>query len=681
MAEGGEINEQSSVDGDRSCSLDSLVLECPICLEQLRHPKSLPCLHSFCEECLGRYIAKELSGKMASASSFCCPVCRRVTEPVNKSEGKESWAEQFPTNNLAVEMIKHLQNIEKSITCKPCEKKGNANVPAKFWCKLANTYFCAACKNSVHDLFHEECEPENVTELKKSVIIQREMSITGCGKHNEKLEYYCEDHQLLGCSKCIIVDHRKCEVVTSADDFREKLRNSSEFGNLLEELLKFKDSMETFIKDVDEQLLSITQYHDSGLKSLSDLRKKVNERLDTLQEELTVKLITYFKEEKENLDISRKKCERLMFAMQNTLTSSKAVDLMDDTVGTICLFQRGQAEVESCKVLIQEFRKSSRSTSLLHEYDPDILAVDTKTSLSMGKIVVHQQERKLPSTACGTPLSERQLKRTGKFNIKLPSDKNDCSLLSIVFMSGGRIVVGDNGNRKMKLFTETGDFRCDMKLKGETRDLCQIDDNSVAVILKTVKTILVVNVADSTLTVKTNIKIPNLDEDELCYGITYNNKNNSFVVGTKKSLISVPRFGGEPTKLHTIESKCFHIASDKQNGHVFASIDVFTPGKVAVIRLCDGTPTDTLKVGILKDPAGIDVDREGNVYVCDWASGNIIQMSGEGTNVRELLTSSDQIVRPRAISIWDDTIVITSGSSSQRNVIHVFQLIEQDRNI
>ncbi|XP_033745025.1 E3 ubiquitin-protein ligase TRIM68-like [Pecten maximus] len=665
MAE-GFVREQSSLDGSRS--MDTLVLECPICLEQLRHPKSLPCLHSFCEECLGSYITKELSGKMAS--SFSCPVCRKVTEPMNPSEDKESWAGQFPTNNLAVEMIRHLQNMNTLITCKPCEKKGNTNVPAKFWCHQIKSYFCATCKIDHHDLIHEECEPENITEWNKSDTIRRQTSAAGCGKHKEKLEYYCEDHQILGCNKCIIVDHRKCEVVTSVDDFRDKL-TPSKFDNLLDDLRKSTDAMETLINDVAEQLQSMTNDQDIALQSLTDLRRKINERFDTIQKELTDKLMASFKEEKENLDISKLKCERLMLSMQNTLTSSKNAALKDDSVGTICLFQRGHAEVESCKELIKELEKSSRSTSLRHEYDPDILAVNTKTSLTMGKIVVHQQQRRLPSTAFSTLLSERLMKITGNLNIKVPSDKEDCSAYGVVLMSDGRIVVGDYANNKVKLFTENGEFHCEVGLSDSPCDLCRIDDNTVAVMLVTVKTICVVAVEDLTLTISSEILIPNITE--VCLGVTYNNTN--FVVGTTSSLYSVPKDGGEATKLHAIKSKCLHLASNQYNGCLFASLYESTPNKVAVTRLSGKSIRDVLKVGTVKGTAGIDIDREGNLYVCGAVSNNVIQMSEDGTNVRELLTSSDGIKLPRAISVCGDKVVITSDSSDQQNCIDVFQLI------
>ncbi|XP_021345625.1 uncharacterized protein LOC110445376 [Mizuhopecten yessoensis] len=174
MAEGRLGHEHSSVDGAVHQSLDSHLLECPICLEQLRQPKSLA-------------------------------------------------------------YIRFVLNAWVATSLRSCQKA----------------------------------------------------SITGCGKHKEKMEYYCEDHQIMGCNKCIIVDHRRCEVVTSAEDFRDKLRKSSQIDDLLEELRKSAEAMEILIKDVGEQLKTMTLDQDTVLQSLTDIRKKIDERFDVLQKDLT----------------------------------------------------------------------------------------------------------------------------------------------------------------------------------------------------------------------------------------------------------------------------------------------------------------------------------------------------------------------------------------------------------
>ncbi|VDD82092.1 unnamed protein product [Mesocestoides corti] len=49
--------------------MDERILECPICLEQFKVPTMLPCQHSFCQECILKYI----HGK-----GRFCPVCSQT---------------------------------------------------------------------------------------------------------------------------------------------------------------------------------------------------------------------------------------------------------------------------------------------------------------------------------------------------------------------------------------------------------------------------------------------------------------------------------------------------------------------------------------------------------------------------------------------------------------------------
>ena len=59
------------------------LLECPICLEQIKQPKSLPCQHSFCFDPCIKKMAKWENGLY----TIVCALCRKnayVAEALNK---------------------------------------------------------------------------------------------------------------------------------------------------------------------------------------------------------------------------------------------------------------------------------------------------------------------------------------------------------------------------------------------------------------------------------------------------------------------------------------------------------------------------------------------------------------------------------------------------------------------
>nr|KAG5705139.1 hypothetical protein BaRGS_030856 [Batillaria attramentaria] len=79
----------------------SLSVRCAICLDTLHVPKALPCLHTFCLNCLQLHIAVTVKSR---SDKITCPECRSKCCPPNASRPISVWAGEFPVNF-------HLQNV------------------------------------------------------------------------------------------------------------------------------------------------------------------------------------------------------------------------------------------------------------------------------------------------------------------------------------------------------------------------------------------------------------------------------------------------------------------------------------------------------------------------------------------------------------------------------------------
>lgn len=74
------------------------ILECPICLEQIRTPKMLPCQHSFCmDDCLKNLVDS------SESKEIICPICRKKCSVPRKG---------FP-NNYTLQSLLELQKSQK----------------------------------------------------------------------------------------------------------------------------------------------------------------------------------------------------------------------------------------------------------------------------------------------------------------------------------------------------------------------------------------------------------------------------------------------------------------------------------------------------------------------------------------------------------------------------------------
>uniref|UniRef100_A0A1X7UM64 RING-type domain-containing protein n=1 Tax=Amphimedon queenslandica TaxID=400682 RepID=A0A1X7UM64_AMPQE len=125
-------------------------LTCPVCLEHYTNPKTLPCLHSFCEHCLeGLPLDKKNETYYLS-----CPTCRHCTEL--PEEGVGAFPVAFTLNNL-----REMYSLTKKTTANPQEATcSDHGKPLELFCETCDTVICVTCqvrshKNHEYDLISD----------------------------------------------------------------------------------------------------------------------------------------------------------------------------------------------------------------------------------------------------------------------------------------------------------------------------------------------------------------------------------------------------------------------------------------------------------------------------------------------------------------------------------------------
>ncbi|XP_060576067.1 E3 ubiquitin-protein ligase Midline-1-like [Ruditapes philippinarum] len=96
--------------------------------------------------------------------------------------------------------------------CIPCDEDG-ARVPAKGYCSTCNKHLCGTCykhhKKQTHSCHHILLDQDSMPTTPSVPIVKDELD--SCDDHeDEKLKFYCKDHDIVVCSVCVTLNHRLC---------------------------------------------------------------------------------------------------------------------------------------------------------------------------------------------------------------------------------------------------------------------------------------------------------------------------------------------------------------------------------------------------------------------------------------------------------------------------------------
>ena len=183
---------------------------------------------------------------------------------------------------------------------KKCSLTKHSEVDAVSYCQECKKYFCNKCQN-----YHQEIlEDHKIIKLNQL----DEVFIDKCKEdnHNDKLEFFCKDHNILCCSRCITKieeegygqhkDCNVCHVKKIEDEKRNKLKENI---NNLEELYKQIDKSINELKRIFEEINKNKEELKMNVQTIfTKIRNVLNEKEDKLLNEIDEQFNNiYFKED------------------------------------------------------------------------------------------------------------------------------------------------------------------------------------------------------------------------------------------------------------------------------------------------------------------------------------------------------------------------------------------------
>ena len=262
-------------------------LTCAICLDLYTNPKTLPCLHSFCQQCL-EGLPLDPQGDNYFIS---CPTCRHHTQ-LPQPTGAADFPAAFQINNF-----KEIYNLmtkvsgHQQVTCDNC-----TTTNATGYCKECAKLLCQECID-----IHKKWAPiadhkitrldEVATSAFKLLPVKQEMK---CSIHNKRLKIFCGTCEELICQDCTVRIHRDHDYDLVSDCYS-----------------KHCQKLERSLKSVNDKVTAVTDV----LTDLTDRENEIREQGEVIKEEIDVMV-------EEIINVLRQS-ERQLTREVDTVTGSK----------------------------------------------------------------------------------------------------------------------------------------------------------------------------------------------------------------------------------------------------------------------------------------------------------------------------------------------------------------------
>ncbi|KAJ8032317.1 E3 ubiquitin-protein ligase TRIM56 [Holothuria leucospilota] len=271
--------------GDKFC-------RCSVCLENLKGPKQLPCLHRYCKDCL-------ISIIQVTKDVIKCPECREEIQiPTN---GVDGFKTDFNSKSL-VEYVQSQQSL-KSVEvrgCYGCSRHPSLIVTA--YCFKCNDFLCKDCHNfhitnetlkghQKHTLSLEDIGAHNIT-IEKLASMR---DAPRCYIHLQEIaKLYCETcGNLPVCTTCTYGEHKGhnlYEITGLAKLKREELTqkiNALEANNRPKDknVKTSKQSIEKLSLNVNIEREKIINMHYQKDKKIMTKIQDIEERIQKVEKE------------------------------------------------------------------------------------------------------------------------------------------------------------------------------------------------------------------------------------------------------------------------------------------------------------------------------------------------------------------------------------------------------------
>ncbi|XP_070554792.1 E3 ubiquitin-protein ligase TRIM71-like [Ptychodera flava] len=256
---------------------------CVICSERYKTAKVLPCLHSFCEQCLRDLVEK--TGRLD------CPVCRR------SHQLPEGGVTKLQTNIFLDQLVEQFNQHEhepSKSACDGCMGEGGDSDVGCVECSMKLCKICARTHKRIPATRSHRLIPVEEYLCMKSKDPAMAHASVYCDRHaDSQVKFYCDTCEVPICSDCTVIDHRIPEhkhrcLQDAAGEYKEVV------GKTIDEL-KVKENEARASKAAVQKMMNMLdtgfnaeekKLQNHVMKTIEEITKRIEENCKQLLKQL-----------------------------------------------------------------------------------------------------------------------------------------------------------------------------------------------------------------------------------------------------------------------------------------------------------------------------------------------------------------------------------------------------------
>ena len=287
---------------------------CPVCQDILRDPRYLPCLHSFCLNCLINW--HRASGGQIDLR---CPKCQGRCRVPESGDLKDLPTSFFLSGFIDALAIK--ESDKTQVTCGNCDKKSSKTSYCFECCK----FYCDECLIG-HKIMrgskdHRVLAVKDFHEKDYEVVVKRRVFCSRKGHEEEELKFFCKicpENSV--CQTCVILDHAGHKVTLIQEEAEAQ---KIEIAGLIQTPRDNLYAKVKMVTQIDEEYAQLVQRSEDMLRNVDIFVDNLMRRLQEERQNIKSAVENETKKSLESLTTKKSAIQQEMKEIESALEKAE----------------------------------------------------------------------------------------------------------------------------------------------------------------------------------------------------------------------------------------------------------------------------------------------------------------------------------------------------------------------